>query len=284
MKCFKTFCLTLVFVIMAGTLSFAAADEFDVSTGKPASASGTEASSDPSRANDGSYTSFWECDWRNIHEFWWQVDLEKMQRISKIEVFFRNANVSERSNLEIQASNDPNFKTYTVLGSIGQEPREGDANWTITTDRSELYRYVRYQKTEAAYTLLVELKVYAVFTDVNVLQSGYTDESGAAQTEITAGKQVGFWADIKNYQINQNASAKVLLVLYKGDVICDLDFVSYDTIAPQATQKVTLLMNTVLPSHVSEYSARAFIFNNFGELLGIDHYTSEVLRPKEVQE
>ncbi|MGN1059290.1 MAG: discoidin domain-containing protein, partial [Clostridia bacterium] len=92
---------------------------------------------------------------------WWQVDLGAAYEIDKIEIDAR-PDVDQpptRRNFEILASNDPEFNTYTILGSQGATPYDHASTRTWLVDDDSEYRYVRIQKTVTEYFWLNEVRI-----------------------------------------------------------------------------------------------------------------------------
>lgn len=92
---------------------------------------------------------------------WIQVDLGEAYEIDRVEIDARPGvdQAPTRRNFEILASNDPEFNTYTVLGSQGSTPypHESTRTWLVSDDTP--YRYVRVQKTTKEYFWINELRV-----------------------------------------------------------------------------------------------------------------------------
>lgn len=104
---------------------------------------------------------------------WLQIDLQDEYEIRKVEVVARpglddSGNPwydGERKNFEIRASNDPDFASYEVLGSVSAVPF-ADPVWSVAPEASDrAYRYIRYQKTAVEYAFLTEMRVFGVPKD-----------------------------------------------------------------------------------------------------------------------
>ncbi len=118
---------------------------------------------------------------------WFTVDLLRRYNISKVELYDRlEANeTGGRSNFEIQASNDVDFKEYDVLGKMDglddtKFPNEG---CFAVSAGGKWYRYVRIQATKGAdYYGYGEIKVYAdeVVTETEIISAtaSYETEAG----------------------------------------------------------------------------------------------------------
>ena len=121
---------------------------------------------------------------------WIQVDLLKRYKIEKIELWDRQFDQPEnRRNFSVRGSNDPTFATYTTLASIGSS--NNNTLWpplgVYTIDLSSTkpaFRYIRFQKTNFAYTCLDSLKVFASCTATEVSRNA----SATAGTEHSSGQ------------------------------------------------------------------------------------------------
>lgn len=120
----------------------------------------------PDKAVDGAIGSGngWSAEsgvWTNPVKPWLQVDLGAQYEIKRVEVVDRPSNTydGERKNFEIQASNDPSFATYEVLGAVGNEPFPNDSTWQLNVTSTGKFRYVRYAKTAISYAFVSEFRV-----------------------------------------------------------------------------------------------------------------------------
>lgn len=116
------------------------------------------------KANDDSLGNLWSAgDAGPNKKEWWQVDLLKPHQLDRIEVYARRDMASDtqsitRKSLAIWASNDPDFNTYDVLGTVdadGNYTYQGRSQvfafkgmWPIEVSARKPYRYVRLTKTE----------------------------------------------------------------------------------------------------------------------------------------
>lgn len=91
---------------------------------------------------------------------WVQIDLLKPYSIDRVELVpFGNDNQITRRNYEILASNDPEFKSYTILGSRGSDPFPHGETQVYYVDTEKEFRYVRLRKTAKEYMYVTELRV-----------------------------------------------------------------------------------------------------------------------------
>ncbi|WP_246608924.1 discoidin domain-containing protein [Paenibacillus agaridevorans] len=117
----------------------------------------------------GEWTNGWSPVQFDVVMPWLQIDLGQPYEISRVQVDDRPYDGLDgrpawdgpRSHFEIRASNDPEFGTYSVLGSVGGTPYPG-YTWSQEVTDTEAYRYIRYARTIAGYTFLSELKVLAL--------------------------------------------------------------------------------------------------------------------------
>jgi hypothetical protein len=149
--------------------------EENAAQGKPVSTSDTGpslAGYGPEKAVDG-IGGEWDNGWSPVTftgmSPWLQVDLGVPRLISRVQVDDRPYDGLEgrpawdgpRKNFEIRASNDPNFGTYTVLGSVGAIAYPGYV-WSHAVTNTNAYRYIRYVRTDLGYAFLSELRVFTM--------------------------------------------------------------------------------------------------------------------------
>jgi hypothetical protein len=131
----------------------------NVALNRPATASSVRQWSDvigtPNAGNDGQTggagkVSAWHSDSNTGKAEWWQVDLGKTFQIASVEIVFRNDQDQpvSRRNIEIRASNDPSFKSFTKLAERGETPVPFKQTWLAAVSATEGFRYVRVQKTK----------------------------------------------------------------------------------------------------------------------------------------
>jgi|GEM_PF-1418775 len=181
----------------------ASPEEVNVALHKPASIPSwdiVDASYSPARAVDGisgSWTNGWHPLVSEGLSPWLQLDLGDEYVIHRIQIDDRpydgtNGPGSDwdgpRRNFEIQASNDPNFSAYTVLGAVGNEPYAG-YTWSRKVTAPDAYRYIRYVRKSTGYTFLSEIGLFALpepeLTETNVAmgQPVSSSDTGTAPPE-----------------------------------------------------------------------------------------------------
>ena len=121
---------------------------------------------------------------------WLQVDLGVAYRITSLELVTRQNccdNASTRQDFAVQASNDPTFATYSVLGSHGSTPLPYQATWLATVTNLNSYRYIR--ATKSGYFFIAELRVFGtVATPTNVALNKPATASSVYAADCGAGK------------------------------------------------------------------------------------------------
>ncbi len=125
---------------------------------KVASSSGHEYNCGPQVAIDNNKKTVWSP--KGKGPYWWQVDLGEPSNIDRIEIDDRIDSASSdsmRSNMEILGSNDPEFKTYKQLASLGSIPFEGGGTAVLNVGTEEKFRYVRIKKND--YFVLADVRV-----------------------------------------------------------------------------------------------------------------------------
>ncbi len=115
------------------------------------------------RANDGNVGSGWSPTASDTAA-WWQVDLGQPYQLGSFSIVTRQDmdQPDSRTNFEVQASNDPNFADFTV---IGRQDRWTRIPFSGTLTRQVVdngaYRYVRVAKTDTNYLFISEFSVGA---------------------------------------------------------------------------------------------------------------------------
>lgn len=115
------------------------------------------------RANDGNVDSGWSPT-ANDPNAWWQVDLGRSYQLGSFSIVTRQDidQPETRTNFEVQASNDPNFADYVV---VGRQDRWTSIPFSGTLTRQIIdggaYRYVRVAKTDGKYMFMSEFTVTA---------------------------------------------------------------------------------------------------------------------------
>jgi len=134
----------------------------NLSEGKPAISNGTLSGYGEEKANNGiaAFGDGWSS--TSTTNPWWQVDLGSPAIIKRIELIDRPDidQITTRRNFAIQASNDPNFSSYTTLASIGSTPFPDDTTWSADVTNPNKFRYIRLYKTSNEYMFISELKVW----------------------------------------------------------------------------------------------------------------------------
>ncbi|MBR6729476.1 MAG: discoidin domain-containing protein [Clostridia bacterium] len=142
---------------------------YNLAEGKPAKDNGTPivkqqrymTQSTPAAAVDPNKKIAWIPRDAGVIRPWWQVDLGEAYEIDRIEIDARPDvdQIPTRRNFEILASNDPEFNTYTILGSQGATPYDHASTRVWLVDDDSQYRYVRIQKTVTEYFWLNEVRI-----------------------------------------------------------------------------------------------------------------------------
>jgi len=115
-----------------------------------------------SEATDNRWNSFWRASDSAQGASWWEVDLGKAYVIQKVAIIPRQDTYEPqaRKMLEIQASNDPSFKSHVVLAERTELPwynkhstparAQYPANnlWEQFVNIKQGYRYLRVQSTD----------------------------------------------------------------------------------------------------------------------------------------
>lgn len=137
--------------------------EKNVAVNKPVTASGgTWPGMEKEKGNDGDTGSAW-CTQNVWSDQWWQVDLGKEYRLSKIEVVDRPGTMhpEDRRNFKILASKTADFAQSVILGQQGPEDFGDDTTWVASVEYEDTYRYVKYVKTADWEGCFAELRVIA---------------------------------------------------------------------------------------------------------------------------
>jgi len=116
----------------------------------------------PSLATDGGWKTFWQADAKAAGASWWEVDLGKTYVLQKVAIMPRQDKYDPQAQkmLEIQASNDPTFKSHVVLAERGEIPWYNKKSpvgrdqypatnlWEQFLNINQGYRYLRVQSTD----------------------------------------------------------------------------------------------------------------------------------------
>ena len=129
----------------------------NLAQGKPATASSeNDGKMAASMGNDGDWNTIWHTKPGGDGQGWWQVDLGKPCVIQKVSILPRQDlyQAHARSNIEVQASNDPSFKSYTVLAEQNEIPWYNKTTshasnlWEKFINLPQAFRYLRVKSTE----------------------------------------------------------------------------------------------------------------------------------------
>ena len=128
--------------------------------GKPCRASSDwDPATSAKNAADGDWATIWSTQSGGDGEGWWMVDLQDLYVIQRVTILPRQDMHQEhmQRNIEVQASNDPAFKTYTVLCEQNEVPwyrKEGKSHesnmWEKFIPEMEAFRYLRVTSTDPA--------------------------------------------------------------------------------------------------------------------------------------
>jgi len=91
----------------------------NVAVGRPASASNTFSGLTPANGVDGNTGTIWASGTDGSSVKWWQVDLGTRKPINAVQVIFSQTDSRDflRQNFQIEASDDPNFGSYDLVGT-----------------------------------------------------------------------------------------------------------------------------------------------------------------------
>ncbi|HEX7260636.1 MAG TPA: discoidin domain-containing protein, partial [Luteolibacter sp.] len=103
---------------------------------------------------DNNWKSSWQGKEGTAGPCWWSVDLGEAHVIQKVGILplQDKLEISARKNLEIQASNDPGFKTHVVLAKRNDLPwyhkMKSSNLWEEFINVPQGYRYLRVTSTD----------------------------------------------------------------------------------------------------------------------------------------
>lgn len=128
----------------------------NVSQGKPATQSSTGWGGDAARAVDGNTSGVWDSGSVSHTDYnaqaWWQVDLQSVQQISRVDFFLMTECCSSHGDFDVKVSDDGvNWSSYYVAGPLD--------NGSVAASRTG--RYVRVQLRGTDYLALAEVQVWA---------------------------------------------------------------------------------------------------------------------------
>lgn len=123
---------------------------FNVAEGKTASASSVWSGNHAAaNAVDNDVSSgLWASDATQLNPYW-QVDLGRKYRINQVDVVARQDTdqAGARKYFEVQASNNADFSSYTVLASQDSVAFVHKGTWSAYVNDTGSYRYLRVQRT-----------------------------------------------------------------------------------------------------------------------------------------
>lgn len=134
----------------------------NVALGKTATATSVFSSTHvAARANDNSATTLWASATNDTAPAW-RVDLAGSYQIHRVEILFRQDSdqPAARRNFEIQASNDPSFATYQVIGSQGSTTLMHAATFAADVGNATGFAHIRLRKTDGGQFSFAEARVY----------------------------------------------------------------------------------------------------------------------------
>jgi len=129
----------------------------NLARGKPCRASSeNDEKMAASMGADGDWNTIWHTKVGGDGQGWWSVDLGAKYVIQKVTILPRQDLYQDhaRKNLEVQASNDPEFKKYVVLAEQNDVPWYNKTTshasnlWEKFLDVPEAYRYLRVKSTQ----------------------------------------------------------------------------------------------------------------------------------------
>ncbi len=93
---------------------------------------------------------------------WWQVDLDEMYEIDRIEIDSRTDNgktglQGDIKGIRILASNSDDFSDYTLLATISDSTETRDGTYIVPIEDNATYRYIRLAKN--SYTCLANVRI-----------------------------------------------------------------------------------------------------------------------------
>ena len=134
----------------------------DIALGKPTSASSEySAAYGAQHATDGEATG-WSSSATDSWP-WLQIDLGHPHSIERVDVVFRQECCDQpmtRRNFEVRASSDESFRSYVVLGGVGDDAFPHKSTMSISVATQTGYRFLRVSKTAPEYFFLAEVSVF----------------------------------------------------------------------------------------------------------------------------
>ena len=141
------------------------------------------------KGNDAIIDTGWSPASEDTDMHWWQIDLGKPTRLTKIEIDARPSTdqPDTRRNFEVIGSNDEEFKAYSVLASVGSIPFENGKTCELYVSDDSEYRYIQIRKTVNEYFYLAEVRLidenipYVPQKEIckyNKIQNNYINRAG----------------------------------------------------------------------------------------------------------
>lgn len=148
----------------------------NLTLGKPCkSSSDMDGTHDAKASVDGNWKSFWHANDNAEGASWWSVDLEKEYIIQRLTILPRQDknDTQARRMLEIQGSNDPDFKEYDVLAERKELPwyhkttSHATNMWEQFINIPKSYRYLRVKSTDSKSKLsMAEFSAYGYLKEL----------------------------------------------------------------------------------------------------------------------
>lgn len=224
-----------------------------------------------SNINDGDNATFWESDFLQSSTLQWcQIDLGTEADIDYVALYGRDNNLTERKNFEVRVSNDPNFGTYEVIGSQGDEAFEANTVWKSSIKATKPYRYVRLAQTASGYFLVAELSVYGQMTSAVELTGSYYTQNGVKTEFLKSSGVPGLTMYVKNTS-NENQEVCAILVLKANNRLMELN-VDKKTLSQGASEEITLKLDSIEKTladkgiPLEDVEIKAYLIDNFGTL------------------
>lgn len=137
----------------------------EIALNKPTASTGWKKYYYSGYANDGFDTTGWTAvppEGGNYLDAYWQVDLQDLYEIDLVKIKPRKGYDQEitRKNFEILASNTPDFGSYVVLATCGENAYSNENGFESEVFESGKYRYVRIRKTKNEYFYISDVELY----------------------------------------------------------------------------------------------------------------------------
>lgn len=219
--------------------------------------------SKPGNVCDGDKNSLWEADFsQTTVNQWCAVDLGRPCEIAYVTLYGSNGNDTTRKNFEVQASNDPAFASYSVIGAQGDETFPLGSTWRADSAVSAAFRYVRLIQTKPGYFVVNELTVYGFEESLQTLDFAYT-VGGTDAEHLTDSGAPGVRLTLKN-NAEEMVKATVLLTLSRGAQVLDAG-VSTQEIETEGEGYFDITLREP-ETGTNGLSLRAYLFRDIGRL------------------